>query len=451
MPEPTYVVKLKPHQAPRRAALLGELDIELTERCNNACIHCLINQPENDADVRSGEMDTAFVKDILRQAADLGCLTVRFTGGEPLLRDDFAELYLFARRLGMHVILFTNARRITPELAQLFARIAPGRVVEVTVYGMHAESYDAAAASRGAFAEFWRGVELLREYNIPFIVKQSVLPPNRAESAEFEAFAATLPRMEKQPGYTMNFELRARRDNPAKNRFIQTLRLSPDETVAMLARDPNYRKSMREFAGKFMGPPGDKLFNCGAGHGTCVDAYGKAQMCMGLRHPAMVYDLRGDDVGADLGVCPDSGDHTTGDRAMGDHTGSPLRYALTEFFPRLRETRATNTDYMNRCARCFLKGLCEQCPAKSWMEHGTLDRPVEYLCQVAHAQARYLGLVAENEKAWEVVGWRERVARFARDEGFRAAATFRNPQKRSGANGTANAKERSDGSVTRRV
>lgn len=393
MPEPIHVVKLKPHQAPRCASLLGQLDIELTERCNNACIHCLINQREHDADALAREMNTALVKDILRQAADLGCLTVRFTGGEPLLRDDFGELYLFARRLGMYVILFTNARRMTPKLAQLFARIPPGRVVEVTVYGMHPESYDAAAASRGAFAEFWRGVELLREYNIPFIVKQSILPPNRAELAEFEAFASTLPRMEKQPQYTMNFNLRARRDNPAKNRFIQILRLTPDETVAMLARAPNYRKSMREFAAKFMGPPGDKLFNCGAGRGACVDAYGNAQMCMDLRHPAMVYDLRGDGAGA--------------------NGRSPLGCALTEFFPRLRETRATNPDYLARCARCFLKGLCEQCPAKSWMEHGALDTPVEYLCQVAHAQARYLGLVAENENAWEVVDWQERVAGFA--------------------------------------
>ncbi len=384
--------------------LLGQLDIELTERCNSACLHCLINQPEHDATVHAREMDTAFVKDILRQAADLGCLTVRFTGGEPLLRDDFAELYLFARRLGMHVILFTNARRMTPELAQLLARIPPGRVVEVTVYGMHAASYDAAAASRGAFAEFWRGVELLREYNIPFIVKQSVLPSNRHEIAEFEAFAATLPWMDEKPGYAMNFDLRARRDNPAKNRFIQTLRLTPDETVAMLARNPNYRKGRREFAGKFMGPPGDKLFNCGAGLGACIDAYGNAQMCMGLRDPATVYDLRGDDVGADLRVCPDSGDHTR----------SPLRYALTEFFPRLREMRATNPNYMNRCARCFLKGLCEQCPAKAWQEHGTLDTPVEYLCDVAHAQARYLGLLGENERAWEIEREtsRARVARF---------------------------------------
>lgn len=47
------------------------------------------------------------------------------------------------------------------------------------------------------------------------------------------------------------------------------------------------------------------------------------------------------------------------------------------------------------------------------MESGTLDTPVEYLCDVAHAQARYLGLIGEHEKAWEVTDGKERGERFA--------------------------------------
>jgi hypothetical protein len=38
---------------------------------------------------------------------------------------------------------------------------------------------------------------------------------------------------------------------------------------------------------------------------------------------------------------------------------------------------------------------------------------VEYLCVVAHARARHLGLVTDREMAWEVTNWRERVDRFA--------------------------------------
>jgi hypothetical protein len=43
------------------------------------------------------------------------------------------------------------------------------------------------------------------------------------------------------------------------------------------------------------------------------------------------------------------------------------------------------------------------------MTHGTLDTPVGYSCQVAHAQARNLGLLAERERAWEIIDWRKRI------------------------------------------
>ena len=49
------------------------------------------------------------------------------------------------------------------------------------------------------------------------------------------------------------------------------------------------------------------------------------------------------------------------------------------------------------------------------MEYGTLDTPVEYLCDVAHAHARYLGLIVADEKAWVVIDGCERVERFAGD------------------------------------
>jgi hypothetical protein len=38
-----------------------------------------------------------------------------------------------------------------------------------------------------------------------------------------------------------------------------------------------------------------------------------------------------------------------------------------------------------------------------------LDTPVEYLCEVAHAEARWMGWLKDREKAWEVLDWTERV------------------------------------------
>ena len=363
------------------ASRLGSLDIELTERCDNDCIHCCINLAAGDPAARAREMPAEQVKSILRQAADLGCLQVRFTGGEPLIRLDFEELYLFARRLGMKVLLFTNARHVTPEIADLLARVPPLVAAEVTVYGMRAESYEAVTRAPGSFAQFRRGVSLLLERGIPFVVKSAFLPQNRHELDELEAWAGTIPWMTKAPSLSMFFDLRIRPDDHQKSRLIESLRVSPEDGVALLTRDAEaYRNTMADFGSKFMGPPGDLLFGCGAGCGVSVDAYGRAQPCLSVRAPELTVDLE----------------------------SASLSEALAHF-SKLREMRASNPEYLRRCARCFLKSLCEQCPAKSWAEHGTYDTPVEYLCEVAHAQARWLGWLRDDEKGWEVANWRERV------------------------------------------
>jgi radical SAM protein with 4Fe4S-binding SPASM domain len=365
---------------------VDHLDIELTERCNNACIHCCVNRPAGDKRSRTRELDTTAWKDILHQAAGLGVMTVRFTGGEPLLREDFPELYLFARRLGLRVMLFTNARLITPQIAALLADIPPLEEIEISVYGMKSESYEAVTGVDGSYAGFLSGVQLLLDRKIPFVVKGALLPPNKKEMAEFAAWAATNPRMDAPPAYAMFFDLRGRRDSVAKNSMIRRLRVSPEEGLAILTRHPDsYRKEMSEFFEKFLSPPGDRLFTCGIGP-CCVDAYGVFQPCLSLRHPDLTFDLK----------------------------KGALKEAVAVVYPRLKEMRAVNPIYLERCARCFLRGFCEQCPAKSWSEHGTLDTPVEYFCRVAHAQARFLGLVREEERAWDVRDSRERIQNLKR-------------------------------------
>jgi radical SAM protein with 4Fe4S-binding SPASM domain len=367
-----------------KVPLLSQLDIELTERCNNDCIHCSINLPANDAEVEKMELKLSQWKEILKQAADLGALSVRITGGEPLLRKDFTELYLHARHLGLKVLLFTNARNITSELADLFAKIPPLEKIEVSVYGMQATSYEAVTRTPGSYAEFRRGIALLLEKHIPFVVKGALLPPNKGEIKEFEAWAATIPWMDKPPIYSMIFDLRARRDSIPKNRLIQSMRASAWESIQMLNRCREaYRKEMRHFCQRYIGPPGEILFTCGAGRRGCVDAYGRLQPCLLLRAPGLSYDLK----------------------------NGTLRDALTHVFPKLQKLTAADPAYLERCARCFLKGLCEECPAKSWSEHGTLDTPVEYLCEIAHVQALDLGLLTENERGWEITDWRERITR----------------------------------------
>jgi MoaA/NifB/PqqE/SkfB family radical SAM enzyme len=106
-------------------------DLELTARCNNDCRHCYIALPAGDREAQGKELSLEEIRDIAGQAVALGALWCLITGGEPLLREDFAAVYLALKRQGLLVSLFTNACLVTPEHVRLLRRYPP-RDVEVT-------------------------------------------------------------------------------------------------------------------------------------------------------------------------------------------------------------------------------------------------------------------------------------------------------------------------------
>lgn len=363
------------------------LDLELTERCNNDCVHCSVCRPAGDAGAAGREMETSAVMALLEEAAELGALAVRLTGGEPLLRDDFEEIYYFARRLGLRVLVFTNADLITPGLADLLARVPPRELVEVSVYGLDPETHEAVTRTPGSFAAARRGLALLAERRVPFLIKGALLAPGPDGKDGFERWARALSG-QTRVGWVQFLDLRARRDDEGRNARIRALRVPPDEVRRRTEALPApARAELRDFLATHSAPQGDRLFGClEAGGKGAVDPYGTFQYCLPLKHPDTVFDLK----------------------------RGGLRRAVTEHLPAVRALKARDPEYLGRCGRCPLKAFCLQCPAKSWAEHGTLDTPVEYFCAVAHAQAAGLGLLADGEKAWAIEDWDLRIGRSPR-------------------------------------
>ncbi len=364
-------------------SLLKHLDIELTERCNNRCIHCYNRTDDPSAAMR--ELSTQAILDILGQACDLGCISVRFTGGEPMLREDFLDLYCHARHLGLQVDVTTNGTLITKHIADTFSKIPPLGKIEVTLYGSTQASCEAVTQVEGSFERARKGVNNLQDFSVPFEIRGVVLSENVNERSAFEEMAASLGPETMPPAFTVLLDLRARRDSAEKNHRIRSLRLPPDDCVSQLAfHTEQYIKDARRLMRNCGSLPNIRIFSCGVGKGSaCLNSYGELQACFLLRHPYTTYSL----------LAP----------------GHTLEEALKRKFPSLASSEAENEDYLERCARCFLRELCDQCPARSWVEHGTLDTPVDYLCQVAHQQAFGLGLLSDGEMAWEVEDPQQRI------------------------------------------
>ncbi len=355
---------------------LSQVSMELTEQCNNNCIHCYINLPADNKEAKKNKKKEITFEEIRRiadEAAGMGCLFWHLTGGEPLLREDFSDIYLYLKRKGMRITLFTNATLISSATTSLFKKY-PAQNLEVSIYGLSQKTYEAVTRNPGSFDAFKQGINLLKQNGIPFTLKTAVLPQNFDEINEMRDFAQSLTG--KPLGIVLQLNLGSKFDGGSKRNLIKKLRLSPDQVIEVLKQDEErYRKNMERFCQKFLGAPGDdRLFICGAGVDGChIDAYSNLQLCMLLRHPDSVYSLR---------------------------EGS-FKEAWKKFIPRVREIRADNKKYKEKCQHCLLKSLCDGCPAWSWMEHGVLDEPAEYLCKIAHAEAVWLGQLREGEKAWE--------------------------------------------------
>ncbi|MCJ7773599.1 MAG: radical SAM protein, partial [Desulfobacterales bacterium] len=99
---------------------LLSLYLELTARCNNNCTHCYVNVHANDKDSQKKELTLEELKHVIDEAASMGALWCNITGGEPLLRKDFSDIYLYIKKKGLLVSVFTNATLIRDEHIRLF-------------------------------------------------------------------------------------------------------------------------------------------------------------------------------------------------------------------------------------------------------------------------------------------------------------------------------------------
>jgi len=341
-------------------------ELEVTARCNNDCRHCYINLPAGDRTALAAELSTAEILGIARQAVDMGALWCLITGGEPLLRTDFADVYLGLKRLGLLVSVFTNACLVTEEHVRLFQRYPP-RDIEVTVYGATPETYERVTRRPGSFAAFSRGLDLLLASGLEVRLKATVLRSNAGELEAISRFC----RERAKDGYRFDPLLHLRLDgDPVRNDEIRAERLAPEEIVAAERADEQRFAALRDHCDKYVSldaapaPSGAKrLFRCGAGAGSFVVGYdGTFRLCSALCHPDTTYDLR----------------------------SGTLREAWEEWAPRVRSLSSASSAYLEQCGRCRLINLCLWCPAHAALETGALDEWVDYFCRVAHARAEAL-------------------------------------------------------------
>ncbi len=134
---------------PETGPILGT--VVLSYACNYRCTFCEL--PDRAMRRRREgweEFDTDAWKSILRGFAALRTTGVGFTGGEPFLRKDCAELLEYSLSLGMVTHVNTNAHLLSDALIARLAAMGLDSV-NVSLDGADAATHDRLRAHRGSF------------------------------------------------------------------------------------------------------------------------------------------------------------------------------------------------------------------------------------------------------------------------------------------------------------
>ncbi len=316
--------------------------LELTRRCNLRCAHCYLGDQAGHHRQKDRELSSEAVKAALSEWVEAGCLYLTITGGEPVLRTDFAEIYRHARELGMVVTVFSNGTLVEDSVVGLFRELPP-RKVEISLYGATSGIHDAATGVPGSHARAWEGIRRLRAGGIRLVLKTLLM---KANLHEFEAMARQAAEI--GAGFRHDAAIFPRLADGSAAPLA--LRVSPEEAVRADMATPERRRMWREKIEKTAAHPEDaRLYTCSAGLTAFhADPYGALSPCL----MASNFSLP-------------SG-------------GQPFRELWADG---LAEIRTRLRRQAGGCSRGALRGACTHCPAFNRLETGDEERESDYMAK----------------------------------------------------------------------
>lgn len=346
---------LAAYAAQRHVPLGGTF--ELTPRCNLRCKMCYVRLDPWQMDKIGRERTAQEWISIARDAAAAGTLNLLLTGGEPLMRQDFDEMYSAFSEMGFIITLNTNAALLTPQLLELFKRYPP-TATNVTLYGASYETYERVCGNGDGFRRTLEGLEMLSEVSTVLEIRTTFIKDNMHELKEIREIAKR---------YTKRFAI-----NTAVNKAVrgaeskaENCRMTPSQIFDLIEKneeyymEPNiiYETPQADMDAEMHTVPKDYGFSLPPRVITCLAA-------------KSMYWITWD-----------------GKMIPCGSFSSPFTLPFEEGFKQAWDKLPSLFDNVSvppECSRCeFADGKCQNCPASLQAETGSFDKVSDYLCAVA--------------------------------------------------------------------
>ena len=130
------------------------MDLALTFRCQNDCVHCYAGGPHE-----TPELTTAQWQTVIDKLSDIGVFIFTFTGGEPTLRDDLPTLIQYAQNKGIVTGLITNGRKLKDAAFVKTLEKSGLDFIQVTLESHKPEIHDSITGDKGSWIETVAGIK----------------------------------------------------------------------------------------------------------------------------------------------------------------------------------------------------------------------------------------------------------------------------------------------------
>jgi MoaA/NifB/PqqE/SkfB family radical SAM enzyme len=153
-------------------------------KCNFKCVHCSVKRFQGQKGKRSFTLDD--VRNLARQADEMGLARFVITGGEPLAFKDLAQVVEAIDPQKFYINIDTNGWFLDGKKANFLKEIGVDRV-QLSIDNLDADEHDSFRNAKGSHARAMKAVDIARDAGLAIFI-QTVVTKQRLHSEEFLQF-----------------------------------------------------------------------------------------------------------------------------------------------------------------------------------------------------------------------------------------------------------------------
>ena len=157
--------------------------LEVTDTCNQQCIHCYAeSRPERKTRIR---LDKAL--NWIREGKECGFREIQFTGGEPFTHKNLWKMVTYAKELGYPEIeIYTNLT--LTKYNDLLRMKKLGVNVATSLLGPNSEVHDNCTRTPGSFKNWYKNIKIAQSIGLTYRIGIIRMRQNENSISSIEAF-----------------------------------------------------------------------------------------------------------------------------------------------------------------------------------------------------------------------------------------------------------------------